>query len=107
MLRGSQIIVSSGPRDDAFLRNFATSYTLETLRMESAMDSQFYIGRRLSYDSQLCTVRYIGEVTGTKSGTWLGVEWDDPTRGKHTGEHNGVKYFECMCFDWLPPKLMY
>ncbi|PGH18587.1 hypothetical protein AJ79_00366 [Helicocarpus griseus UAMH5409] len=52
------------------------------------------VGSRLSFDGALCTVRYIGEVQGTK-GQWLGVEWDDVTRGKHTGEHRGVKYFEC------------
>ena len=56
--------------------------------------NEFYIGRRLSYDGQLCTVRYYGEIKGTK-GNWLGVEWDDPARGKHSGEHGGVKYFEC------------
>jgi dynactin complex subunit len=54
----------------------------------------FYIGKRLSYDGRLCTVRYRGEVQGTK-GEWLGVEWDDPTRGKHAGEHQGTKYFAC------------
>jgi dynactin complex subunit len=58
------------------------------------MSVEFYIGKRLSYDGRLCTVRYYGEVQGTK-GEWLGVEWDDPTRGKHAGEHQGVKYFEC------------
>ncbi|KAJ4296738.1 hypothetical protein N0V90_006786 [Kalmusia sp. IMI 367209] len=57
--------------------------------------TEFYIGKRLSYDGQLCTVRYRGEVKGTK-GEWLGVEWDDPTRGKHSGEHAGVRYFECL-----------
>lgn len=58
------------------------------------MNTDFYIGKRLSYDGRLCTVRYHGAVQGTK-GEWLGVEWDDPTRGKHAGEHQGVKYFEC------------
>ncbi|KAI5297754.1 hypothetical protein KEM55_004282 [Ascosphaera atra] len=52
------------------------------------------IGTRLSYDGSLCTVRYKGEVKGTK-GQWLGVEWDDPTRGKHAGEHQGIRYFNC------------
>ncbi|EEH40779.2 tubulin-specific chaperone E [Paracoccidioides lutzii Pb01] len=52
------------------------------------------VGSRLSFDGALCTVRYIGEVKGTK-GQWLGVEWDDPNRGKHSGEHKGVKYFQC------------
>ena len=54
-----------------------------------------YIGQRLSFDAALCTVRYVGPVQGTK-GEWLGVEWDEPRRGKHAGEHGGVKYFECM-----------
>ncbi|KAJ6259025.1 hypothetical protein Dda_5921 [Drechslerella dactyloides] len=58
------------------------------------MSSTYYIGQRLSVESRLCTVRYIGEVQGTK-GSWLGVEWDDPARGKHSGDHNGIRYFEC------------
>ncbi|KAF2088772.1 tubulin-specific chaperone E [Saccharata proteae CBS 121410] len=57
--------------------------------------SQFYPGKRLSYDGSLCTVRYVGTVEGTK-GDWLGVEWDEPSRGKHSGAHNGVTYFECL-----------
>ncbi|OJD25508.1 hypothetical protein ACJ73_03114 [Blastomyces percursus] len=52
------------------------------------------IGSRLSFEGALCTVRYLGDVQGTK-GQWLGVEWDDSTRGKHSGEHQGVKYFQC------------
>jgi len=58
------------------------------------MSSQFYVGKRLSFDGQFCTVRYYGEVKGTK-GEWLGVEWDDPTRGKHSGENGGTRYFNC------------
>lgn len=59
------------------------------------MAAGYYIGKRLSYGGSPCTVRYIGQVQGTK-GEWLGVEWDDPSRGKHSGEHGGTKYFECM-----------
>ncbi|KAI9735213.1 MAG: hypothetical protein M1834_001803 [Cirrosporium novae-zelandiae] len=59
------------------------------------MTRNFYIGRRLSYGGAACTVRYIGPVQGTK-GEWLGVEWDDPDRGKHDGSHQEVKYFECL-----------
>src|ERR1700749_5031624 len=59
-----------------------------------ALDS-FYIGKRLSYDADRCTVRFIDQVKGT-DGVWLGVEWDDPSRGKHSGVAGSVKYFECM-----------
>ncbi|KAF2993621.1 hypothetical protein E8E13_002300 [Curvularia kusanoi] len=48
------------------------------------MGIEMYIGKRLSFDGQLCTVRFRGVVEGTK-GEWLGVEWDDPSRGKHSG----------------------
>lgn len=52
------------------------------------------IGTRIQVDRDRATVRFIGAVEGTK-GEWLGVEWDEPTRGKHDGTHKGVKYFEC------------
>ena len=29
------------------------------------------------------------------TGEWVGVEWDDSSRGKHNGEHDGVQYFTC------------
>ncbi|KAL4932139.1 putative tubulin-specific chaperone [Aspergillus undulatus] len=52
------------------------------------------VNQRRSYDGNLCTIRYVGKVEGT-TGEWLGVEWDDPTRGKHSGQHQGVRYFTC------------
>ncbi|KAG0134111.1 hypothetical protein HOY82DRAFT_554788 [Tuber indicum] len=55
--------------------------------------SALHIGQRLSYSGSLCTVRYIGPVTGT-DGEWLGVEWDNVFRGKHSGQHGGKRYFE-------------
>jgi len=58
------------------------------------MSQKFKIDQRLSFDKALCTVRYIGQVEGTQ-GEWLGVEWDDPVRGKHSGEHKGRRYFTC------------
>jgi len=57
--------------------------------------AKFYAGKRLSFGGDLCTVRFIGEVQDTR-GEWLGVEWDDPSRGKHDGSVKGVKYFQCM-----------
>ncbi|KAL3475491.1 hypothetical protein BJX99DRAFT_229687 [Aspergillus californicus] len=59
------------------------------------MASQSWVSQRRSYNDDLCTIRYVGKVEGT-SGEWLGVEWDDPTRGKHSGQHQGVNYFTCL-----------
>jgi hypothetical protein len=58
--------------------------------------SSYHVGQRVSFESAPCTIRYIGPVEGTQK-EWLGVEWDDPTRGKHDGEHKGIRYFSCGC----------
>lgn len=56
-----------------------------------------YVGKRLSYDGNRCTVRYVGPVEGT-DGKWYGVEWDDDCpKGKHDGTLNGTRYFYCTC----------
>ncbi|XP_037575752.1 tubulin-specific chaperone E [Dermacentor silvarum] len=51
------------------------------------------VGTRVSCDGHYGVVRYCGPVVDTK-GTWLGIEWEDPYRGKHNGCHNGVQYFQ-------------
>lgn len=58
-------------------------------------ESSSYIGQRRSYSGALCTIRYCGPLSGTK-GEWLGVEWDEPTRGKHDGKHDGQQIFQCL-----------
>jgi dynactin complex subunit len=51
---------------------------------------------RVSYGGSLCTIRYIGPIEGKDpSIIWYGVEWDDPSRGKHDGSHKGKRYFTC------------
>ncbi|MCJ1388618.1 hypothetical protein MMC18_001465 [Xylographa bjoerkii] len=57
--------------------------------------SDFYIGKRISLAGDLGTVRYVGNVVGTEH-DWLGIEWDDPTRGKHNGVYNDHVYFQCL-----------
>ncbi|KAH9857205.1 hypothetical protein C2E23DRAFT_806938 [Lenzites betulinus] len=52
-------------------------------------------GTRISHAGHLGTVRFVGPVEGTQ-GVWLGVEWDDPNRGKHDGVKDGRRYFTCL-----------
>jgi hypothetical protein len=54
----------------------------------------YTIGDRAQIGEFKATVRYVGEVQGSK-GEWLGVEWDDVERGKHSGSKDGIVYFEC------------
>jgi len=53
------------------------------------------VGRRVSIGAYTGVVRYVGPIPGTES-IWVGVEWDDPSRGKHDGIHNGTRYFKTM-----------
>ncbi|KAJ2877577.1 hypothetical protein FB639_003694, partial [Coemansia asiatica] len=45
-------------------------------------------------DDDASDIRYQGPVDGTR-GTWLGVEWLTPNRGKHDGSKDGHQYFHC------------
>ena len=53
------------------------------------------VGTRFSLSGYIGTIRFVGEVDGT-NGVWLGVEWDDRTRGRHDGIKDGKRYFSCL-----------
>ncbi|KAL3122898.1 hypothetical protein niasHT_010298 [Heterodera trifolii] len=51
------------------------------------------INQRVVLNGSKGVVRYLGPVEGT-AGQWVGVDWDDPTRGKHDGRtRDGRRYF--------------
>ncbi|XP_019507363.1 PREDICTED: tubulin-specific chaperone E isoform X1 [Hipposideros armiger] len=52
------------------------------------------IGQRVDVNGEHATVRFYGIVPPV-AGLWLGVEWDNPERGKHDGSHEGTVYFKC------------
>lgn len=62
-----------------------------------ADSSQFFpehkTGDRIECCGYLGTIQYIGAVEG-HPGVWLGIDWDDPSRGKHNGTVNGVNYYQ-------------
>lgn len=54
--------------------------------------TEIQVGDKIFCDQHRATIRYIGEVPPT-NGLWLGVEWDNASRGKHNGSHDGKQYF--------------
>ncbi|VDM67084.1 unnamed protein product [Strongylus vulgaris] len=64
------------------------------------------VGDRILVGEYAATVRYIGNVAG-HPGVWVGVEWDDPSRGKHDGLVNGIRYFTTSSVFTLVYKLAY
>lgn len=84
---------ASGARQaDRYKRDLSPTLLIKIQPCE--MSKASYVGQRMSYDGDLCTTRYLGELKD-RSGAWIGIEWDDPRRGKHNGTHGGKKYFEC------------
>lgn len=64
-----------------------------TLRVDNPM------GRRIEYQGAFGSVKYSGPLLHDKEKSdpnqiWLGIEWDDVTRGRHNGTVEGCKYFE-------------
>jgi len=57
------------------------------------------VGKRIESDGYYGTVRFVGNLQnhGTakiqQDSTWVGVEWDEPSRGKHDGSFGGIRYF--------------
>lgn len=56
-------------------------------------DKKYEIASRIECDGYRGTLKYVGPVGNTK-GEWLGIDWDDSTRGKHNGTYEGVEYFQ-------------
>ncbi|KAK9469233.1 hypothetical protein V1512DRAFT_200365 [Lipomyces arxii] len=52
------------------------------------------LNTRVSVQSNLGTIRYCGPFPAWPNVVALGVEWDDVSRGKHSGTYNGVEYFK-------------
>lgn len=70
--------------------------------MEATKDFSKDIGRRVMFNKAPGTVLYSGhlqhkfdnpKINGNDH--WLGVEWDDPSKGKHNGTVEGFEYFKC------------
>jgi tubulin-specific chaperone E len=72
--------------------------------METETECEYRLGMRVcDSEGYKGTIKYIGPVITAKNpeDTWLGIEWDNPTRGKHDGscvDANNVlhRYFVCQ-----------
>ena len=52
-----------------------------------------YVGERVDVNGHKGRVMYYGPVEG-KPGSYFGIDWEDPERGKHDGTVNGTRYFQ-------------
>lgn len=59
---------------------------------------EFFIGKRIEDENCFGTICFIGKLPNT-SGIWLGIDWDDSSRGRHDGTFNGIRYFKTHSFN--------
>lgn len=52
------------------------------------------VGKRVSIAGKRATVCYVGQIDD-QEGLWVGLDWDDRSRGKHDGNYGGKRYFSC------------
>jgi tubulin-specific chaperone E len=50
-------------------------------------------GTRICFKDSYGTVRWAGHIQN-KEGRWIGIEWDDHEKGKHSGCFEGIQYFQ-------------
>jgi len=57
------------------------------------------VGRRIESEGYYGTIRFVGNLQKQDFAkvhqdlTWVGIEWDKPSRGKHDGSYGGIRYF--------------
>ncbi|ODN00842.1 Tubulin-specific chaperone E [Orchesella cincta] len=69
--------------------------TPNTARVEPTGGENFNLGDRIHDPDKFSgIVKYVGAVD-KQTGTWLGIEWDVHSRGKHNGKLGDKEYFTC------------
>lgn len=65
------------------------------LSEEMKQHENIQVNGRVKIQGYYGTIRYVGAVDG-HPGIWVGVEWDDVSRGKHDGRVAGKRYFQTV-----------
>ena len=65
------------------------------VRISQVTDTENFLNTRVELNDQIGMVKYVGKLKHKEDPSlWVGVEWEDPSRGKHNGTVEGVEYFK-------------
>ena len=68
------------------------------INLSSSSDISNLLGKRVELNEKTAKIKYVGPLKHKKdykeNEIWLGLEWDDKTRGKHNGTVEGFEYFK-------------
>ena len=86
--------------DDLYEKSFNPEVTLKFPKVTKTKveEGENLIGSKIELNDQTATIKYVGPLMHkkevNKNDIWIGVEWDDKTRGKHNGTVEGYEYFK-------------
>ena len=85
-------------------KNYVESYdpriTLKypKINLQPKDDHSNLLNKRVELNEKTATIKYVGPLKHKKDAKeneiWLGLEWDDKSRGKHNGTVEGYEYFK-------------
>ena len=68
------------------------------INLSSSSDISNLLGKRVELNEKTAKIKYVGPLKHKKeykeNEIWLGLEWEDKTRGKHNGTVEGFEYFK-------------
>ena len=68
------------------------------INLSSSSDISNLLGKRVELNEKTAKIKYVGPIKHKKdykeNEIWLGLEWEDKTRGKHNGTVEGFEYFK-------------
>ena len=83
-----------------YVETFDPHITLKypKINLSSNADTSKLLGKRVELNEKTAKIKYVGPLKHKKDCNekeiWLGLEWEDKTRGKHNGTVEGFEYFK-------------
>jgi Leucine-rich repeat (LRR) protein len=72
---------------------FPTISTFSHFPFFTTLTTMFTVNDRVSINGDFATVKFVGSISPWPNTVALGVEWDNPAKGKNDGSVNGTQYF--------------
>ena len=98
-----ELIAKLEQEKDNYVESYDPHITLKypKINLQPSDDTSNLLGKRVELNEKTATIKYVGPLKHKKNAKeneiWLGLEWDDKTRGKHNGTVEGYEYFKTSC----------
>ena len=95
-----ELIAKLEQTDLNYIESYDPHITLKypKINLSPTADTSNLLGKRVELNEKTAMIKYIGPLKHKKdfkeNEIWLGLEWEDKSRGKHNGTVEGFEYFK-------------